>query len=43
MGAKIFPALVQCVACGFMQIAADPQLFQLDEGLRDIVDLIGHG
>jgi len=43
MGAKIFPALVQCGACGSMQIAADPQLFQLDEGLRDIVDLIGHG
>jgi len=43
MGAKIIPALVQCIACGSMPIAADPQLFQLDKGLRDIVDLIGHG
>jgi len=43
MGAKIFPALVQRVACGSMPIAADAQLFQLDKGLRDIVDLIGHG
>jgi len=43
MRAKIFSALVQCAVCGSMQIAADPQLFQLDKGLRDIVDLIGHG